>query len=523
MAMWDKDRLDFLDNNKTLFETNVLATKNGAIVDSDNPLPVSIGGESVTITGDVTIPGTINVTSAADNPVHNHITQVGTGAILTDDYLPVGGTVALDSASLAALETINIGTIPEVEIKNDTGNPLPVELPPTQLDSFGRLRVSNPLTLFNSSHRYAKNDLWFEDTTGTASSTFNAPEGLIDMNIGTASGDEVLRETTKVFVYQPGKSLLVMNTFTFDTAKTNLRQRVGYFGSDNGIFLQQNDSTVSFVMRSYVTGSSVDTTINQSSWNGDKLDGTGASGLTLDLTKVQIQWMDLEWLGAGQVRIGFIINGIFIICHTFYAANVIGQTYMTTASLPLRYEITNTGTVATPSELKQICSTVISEGGAELSGRQQAVGTPITAARSTLAGGAFLPIASIRLKAARLDSIVILTALSILGDGSGNFNWQVRAASTTTGGTWISAGANSSVDYNLTGTATTGGRTLASGYFSATNQSNLSVDILKEALFKFQLERDSFTSTPIELTLMVAGSGSGDPIFGSLDWEEITR
>ena len=101
-------------------------------------------------------------------------------------------------------------------------------------DAFGRLRVSNPLTLFDSSHRYADNDLFNEDITGTASSTFNTDQGLIEMDVGTASGDQIIRESNKVFTYQPGKSLLIMNTFVMDTAKTNLRQRIGYFGSENG-------------------------------------------------------------------------------------------------------------------------------------------------------------------------------------------------------------------------------------------------------------------------------------------------
>jgi hypothetical protein len=100
-------------------------------------------------------------------------------------------------------------------------------------------------------------------------------------------------------------------------------------------------------------------------WNGDKLDGTGPSGYYLNLARVQIFWSDIEWLGVGNVRCGFVINGEFIICHTFQCANQAGNTkvYMETAILPVRYEIENTDTTADASTLKQICSTVISEGG----------------------------------------------------------------------------------------------------------------------------------------------------------------
>jgi hypothetical protein len=72
-------------------------------------------------------------------------------------------------------------------------------------------------------------------------------------------------------------------------------------------------------------------------WNGDKLDGTGASGLTLDLTKPQILWIDFEWLGVGNVRCGFIINGQYIVCHTYQTANVYWNFCLyTTAILPIK-------------------------------------------------------------------------------------------------------------------------------------------------------------------------------------------
>jgi hypothetical protein len=397
------------------------------------------------------------------------------------------------------------------------------------IDSFGRLRVSNPLTLFDSSHRYRDNNLWSSLTAVGGSTQFNQNQGLIDMTVSNLSGSNVIRETTKVFSYQAGKSLLVMNTFIMAPSATNLRQRVGYFGQDNGIYFQLDDNTISFVERSLVNGSpSSETIVPLSAWNGDKLDGTGSSGFTLDITKAQIFWMDVEWLGVGTVRCGFIINGQFIVCHSFHHANLIASTYITTASLPLRYEITNKAATSGARTMKQVCSTVISEGGYELRGLQQAASIPINAPITFAAANTYYPIISIRLKSSpnRLDAIVILTALSILGDGDGkNYNWRVVASGTTTGGTWVDAGIDSSVEYNITGSSFAGGRILASGYVSSNNQSSPSVDILKEALFKFQLERNSFTSTPYELTL-VAGintSSGTTGMYASMDWEEISR
>lgn len=394
----------------------------------------------------------------------------------------------------------------------------------TAFDAFGRMRTSSPLTLFDSSHRYADNNLWSMASGVSGSGSFNQNQGLIEMNVTNASGSFVTRETTKVFAYQPGKSLLNLNTFVMSPAKTGLRQRVGYFGADNGMYLELVDSTLNFVERSLVNGSpATETRVPQSAWNGDKLDGTGASGITLNITKAQILWMDVEWLGLGSVRMGFVIDGKFILCHTFHHANIIDSTYITTACLPLRYEIANTAATSGASKLKQICSSVISEGGYELRGLQQAIATPINSPRTLGTIGVKYPIISIRLKSTKLDAIVILTALSIMGDTAGKFNWSLVASGVTTGGTWQSAGDSSAVEYKLDGVSFSGGRTLASGFFTSTSTVSTNLDILKEALFKFQLERNTFTSGAFELTLVLASDSSNDRVFASMDWEEVSR
>jgi hypothetical protein len=400
---------------------------------------------------------------------------------------------------------------------------VPESVGPMAVDAFGRQRVSNPLTLFDSSHRYRDNGLWATAAATGGTAVFSPNEGLVNLNVTATSGSEVIRETYKVFSYQPGKSLLVFNTFVMAPAQVNLRQRVGYFGEDNGIYIQLKDSILSFVERSLVTGIVTESIVNQSAWNVDKMDGTGPSGITLDITKAQILFMDIEWLGEGTVRLGFVIDGNFILCHRFNHANLITSTYITTASLPLRYEITNQGNTALPSTLKQVCSTVISEGGYELRGAQQAVGTPIMAPANLAVAGTYYPVISIKLNSSYLDAVVILTALSIMGVATGIYNWKVIAGGTTTGGLWASAGATSSVDYNLSGTSFTGGRTLASGFLTSSTQASVSLDILKEALFAFQLERNSFTNTPYEITLVIAASTNTELVYASMDWEEVSR
>lgn len=399
--------------------------------------------------------------------------------------------------------------------------------PSTAQDAFGRLRTSAPLTLFDSSHRFDDNDLWATETSTGGTAVFNADQGLIDLNVTAASGSSVLRETIKVFAYQPGKSLLVLNTFVMSPAKVGLTQRVGYYGDDNGFYLEQANSDVAFVERSVVTGSLVETPVPQSDWNGDKLDGTGPSGITLDLTKAQIYWMDLEWLGVGSVRMGFVIDGVFILCHTFQHANIITSTYITTASLPLRYELFNDDDTTGASTLKQICSTVISEGGYELRGSQQSIGTSILTPMTFAVAGTYYPVVGIRLKSTRLDAIVIATAISLIGLGNGkNYAWRVVNGNVQiSGGSWVPASAESSVEYNITGSSASGGRVLASGYVNSSNQGSPSINILKEALFSNQLERNGLTGVPYELVVEMAIDATGGTLgaYASIDWEEISR
>jgi hypothetical protein len=535
--------------------------------DTGNPLPVTgtvtVGNFPATqpISGSVSVnnlPATQPISgsvSVSNFPATQAVTgtfwpptQPISGSVSVSNFpatQPISGTVTANQGTspwvtsvnnFPATQSVIQGTSPWVVSGTvNVGSNQISSFPATSTDAFGRLRISEPFTMFDSSHRFDDNDLWATSSANGGGAVFNNAQGLVDLGVTTAAGSQVIRETLKVFSYQPGKSLQVMSTFVMNPAKVGLTQRVGYYGSGNGYYLELNDTanTLCFVERSSVSGALVNTKISQlggvygpgdTGWNVDPMDGSGPSGITLDITKAQILWMDLEWLGVGTVRMGFVINGQFYICHEWQHANIITSTYITTASLPLRYEIINNASTASASTLKQICSTVISEGGYVLAGQQQSVGTSITAPKVLAVAGTYYPLVSLRLKTTRLDAIVILTAISILGSGNNEtFQWQVRASGTTTAGSWVSAGSASAVEYNLTGTAYTGGRILASGFTSSSNQGSPSVDILKQALFSFQLERNIFTATPYELTIVLAGANNSVSAYASMDWEEISR
>ena len=414
-----------------------------------------------------------------------------------------------------------------VMLADQDGNAIPSPGNPTgtAVDAFGRARVSQPFTLLDSFHRFADNGKI--NTANTAGGTYawNANTASIDCTVSTLSGASVYRESKKVLAYQPGKSLLILTTFVMNPAQNNLRQRIGIFGVNNGFFLENSDD-VYFVKRSSITGSAVDTKVSYSNWNVDAMDGNGPSGIVLDLTKPQILWIDVEWLGVGSVRLGFVINGQFIHCHTFHHANIgpLGA-YMQTACLPMRMEIENTGTTASSSTYKQICTTAISEGGYELSGKRRIASTSVLAANTVqcVSAGTFYPVVSIRLHANTLDSIVVPKQITVLPVNQANYQWKIVNNPTINGAVWANAASDSTVQYNTNTSATmTGGDVLDTGFITSTVQAGGSVNLNGDGMFKYQLERNSFTNTATIFTLAVACGTATSNVAGAVAWEEIT-
>ena len=91
-----------------------------------------------------------------------------------------------------------------------------------------------------------------------------------------------------------------------------------------------------------VISKTIDIKIPQSQWNIDRCDGTGPTGFNIDLTKMQMLYLDYSWYGAGFIRWGFrSATGDVIYCHKLANNNVNYEAYMRSGNLPGRYE-TNT-------------------------------------------------------------------------------------------------------------------------------------------------------------------------------------
>lgn len=341
----------------------------------------------------------------------------------------------------------------------------------TMQDAFGRMRVSEPFTLFDSQHRYEDNGKWNNVTTGTGSVTHIPNESCIDCY--APSGSSVIRETNLVFPYQPGKSLLILNSFSFSPSTVGIIQKLGYFSSQNGIYLLQDGHVdgPAFVLRSGLPGVP-ERIIRQKDWNGDKFDGENNYSLrNLDLTLSNIMWFDIEWLGVGACRCGFVVDGKFVVAHSFYNDNVTSTVYMTSAVLPLRLEVINeAGSSEVNGSIKQICNSVMSEGGYNPHSisyfqNSNVIGTPKTCTLD----GTFYNAVSIRLAPNRLDGVIIPSTLSTLVESNKGYHWVLIKNPTygTPLADWTTHPSCHTVQYSLTNTTVSGGTIILNGYLTS--------------------------------------------------------
>ena len=294
-----------------------------------------------------------------------------------------------------------------------------------QLDAFGRIRQSTPNTLFDSKNVSIINNKFADKTVGSGSVVGDYNESTVYLSTGTASGNRVIRQSKRNFSYQPGKSLLILNTFAFSLPQAGLLQRVGYFNENDGIFLEQSTEGLPvLVLRSSTTGTAQDQRVLSTDWNCDKLDGSGKSGIVLDLSMTNIFFIDIEWLGVGSVRCGFVINGQYVVTHIFHNANINDKVYMRSPDLPIRYEIENIQELAVNANLKQICSTVISEGGYDARAVENVFGTSLSG-NNTQTANTFVNLVTIKMRNnfAGQEGVVVPSGVDILNIANADFEW----------------------------------------------------------------------------------------------------
>lgn len=349
------------------------------------------------------------------------------------------------------------------------------------VDAFGRTRVSQASILFNAYFTETDKSLLFtQNLTGGGTVTRDVTEGQLHLETTTASGDKTIFQSKEYIHYIPGQSVKVLVSAKFSNAQTNLTQRIGFFDENNGVFFELEDNTLYAVLRSNNTGVVVDERVAQSSWSFDKLDGTGDSGITLDISKQNIFAIDFQWLGAGRVRFGFSINGQDIVAHAFNNANNKNLPYNRTGSLPVRCEVENTGVIASAANLKLNCMAVTSEGLIDAAVITRSVDNfTSTKAIST---SVIRPLISIRLKSANIRGTILPKAFTILATSQDDLLYRVVLnPASLTGASWTSVSPTSIAEFDTSAIAVSGGEVLQSGYVSKAGGEaiNLSLSFLK--------------------------------------------
>ena len=391
------------------------------------------------------------------------------------------------------------------------------------LDVFGRLKVSNPLTLFDSTHRYSQDGDFNDVVVGNGSTVGTLPfESTATLTIGSTSGCSLARESKRVFSYQPGKALTILQSFVLNPPKENLIQRVGYASSENGVMLEVNGSQVNIIKRTSISGVGTTITVPQSEWNIDKFDGTGPSGYTLDISKSQLMFSEYEWLGVGSVIVGFVIEKKFIIAHQFDHSNILDTVYMTTASLPIRYEILNNGNVGSASTMKQICVSVQSNGGYEKTSSSNVARRP-----SFKVGigttSTFIPLVSIKLTSGREDAIVLPNQFNVIVSSQQESAWEVALLKNPTliGASFVNSD-SPNVSYDVSSSGIIGGEIFRNDYITSANKAFVTLN--QEEIYNFDLQlgrTQSKVSDIYTLAIKKLSGADGDAI-GSISFYDLT-
>lgn len=456
------------------------------------------GTMNVNIVGPVDSSGMILVSSDSTLNV-NVASPLGTdgGVLISSDS---SLTIITASGSTSSISIQNTDQVIGTVLLGNNG----------MIDAFSRLRSSNPVTLFECSMEVDEQPLlWDLDVTGSATFNYNVNQSSVSLNV-VGSSSSIVRQSHQYTRYQPGKSLMNLCSFTLGARSTGVTRRVGLFDSENGVYLEQTDSDIYFVVRTFVSGGAVETKVPQTSWNIDPIDGTGPSGFTLDETNTNLTVIDLEWLGVGRVRVGFFIEGRIIYAHQFNF--VIPTVYMTRASLPVRYEISSNGIASGTSSLTQICSTVLSEGGFEPKGMIRAADLGNTT--RSVGSASYLPLLAIRLKSAYNKAFLSPIDIQVLTSGGGIANYRLLSRAQVLDGSWVSA--SEAVELNTTGSTFSGGYQITGGYVS--NQTRVILDTLQSSTLT---NSSDIAGTSDEIVLIASSLSGSINMAGAIQWREI--
>ena len=411
--------------------------------------------------------------------------------------------------------------------ENAPNTAFPVRLP-TVTDMTNRIRVAIANQILETTWQY---DLLprIYSTSVTGAGTVTAPAqtdpAYAKIATTTASGDLAVLQTKRFLIYQPFRTHILTMGMILGQGKTNLVKRFGQFSNFNGWYFEQSGSNfyVGYRNNSFEVSGTIDTKIERASWNIDKLDGTGPSGLDIDtdLHNALTFYIEFVWHGTQGIIWGIQYFDRQFAVHRLIWSTTANKPFVRSALLPVRYEMENTGAVASASTWFVGPNSFNIEGGEERKGQRF---TASNATTSKLVNNTTTPtlILAVRPKeffnSVRNRGTIIPLEYSVLTDN--DIFVEILIQSIVTGGTWISVDNTSISEYNTTFTSISGGYVVGGGYAGAAgNVAGSLANTFEANAFVCQDALNS--NAQLAIVIRARKLGNNADVYGQLKWKEV--
>lgn len=280
--------------------------------------------------------------------------------IYTNQQVVSGVTVQVQGFNIVSGDdpaaTLNIDTKGAMYTRFFEGDPI--------LGAYGDLKVLQEHILGVYEHTVdSYDDLFTIIELSGGTSTWDVDTSSVLLDTTTDSGSKCSRITNRYHYYQPGISFLVtMSCSCSDSGITNNKRQWGLFADNYGYFFELSGTTMNVVLRSNISGTIVEQRISQSSWNKDKLDGTGFSKIVIDVAKAYQYFININF-PSNIVSFG-IYDAFFgrVICHKIYISGTSALPEIRHASLPIQFNNENVGITDSATYLREIMAVVLTEG-----------------------------------------------------------------------------------------------------------------------------------------------------------------
>lgn len=243
------------------------------------------------------------------------------------------------------------------------------------LDNLNKLRVSTLTTILDIRHTHNLKNYLYEVESSTLNTNAlyndtNGPATILSL-ISAINENNITRQSREYVVYQQGRSILVyivVNLNPNTNNDTNSEGRIGYFDDNNGIFFKHTGDMGTGNMSVVIRFNGIDTEINQTNWNIDKMDGVGPSGITANFNEIHTYFIEISW--DHIIRMGMLISGKLEVVHQFYDQS--STLLIKKSNLPVRYSLTASGVVLS-ANLAHYSTYVSSDTGYNPIGRIYAI------------------------------------------------------------------------------------------------------------------------------------------------------